>query len=103
MAPKFTVVEDGLMFYDCPGCKIGHHVAVRPRTLENGASWEWNGDLESPTLLPSVLSHYEFTPESGKSTKICHHFVRDGQIQFLSDCTHPLAGQTVPMIDNPTF
>jgi hypothetical protein len=27
----------------------------------------------------------------------CHIFVRDGKIQFLNDCTHELAGKTVPM------
>jgi hypothetical protein len=29
---------------------------------------------------------------------VCHSFVREGQIQFLGDCTHAFAGQTVPMI-----
>lgn len=24
-------------------------------------------------------------------------FIRDGQIQFLGDCTHALAGKTVPL------
>ena len=28
---------------------------------------------------------------------ICHSFVTDGKIQFLSDCTHGLAGQTVEL------
>lgn len=28
---------------------------------------------------------------------ICHSFVRDGLIQYLPDCTHHLAGQTVPL------
>ncbi|MGC4033677.1 MAG: hypothetical protein QM754_18485 [Tepidisphaeraceae bacterium] len=27
----------------------------------------------------------------------CHSFVRDGQIEFLGDCTHELAGKTVPL------
>lgn len=27
----------------------------------------------------------------------CHSFVRDGQIEFLSDCTHALAGKTVSL------
>ncbi len=29
--------------------------------------------------------------------EVCHSFVTDGQIQFLGDCTHKLAGQTVPL------
>src|SRR5436309_254590 len=28
---------------------------------------------------------------------VCHSFVRDGLIEFLGDCTHPLAGRTVPL------
>ena len=30
---------------------------------------------------------------------VCHSFVVNGQIQFLPDCTHALAGQTVPIPD----
>lgn len=30
---------------------------------------------------------------------VCHSFVRDGRIQFLSDCTHKLANQTVDLPD----
>lgn len=29
----------------------------------------------------------------------CHSFVTDGRIQFLGDCTHSLAGQTVDLPD----
>ena len=28
-----------------------------------------------------------------------HSYVTDGRIQYLSDCTHPLAGQTVDLPD----
>lgn len=31
----------------------------------------------------------------------CHSFVQSGRIQFLSDCTHALAGQTVDLPDLP--
>jgi hypothetical protein len=27
----------------------------------------------------------------------CHSWVKNGEIQFLSDCDHALAGQTVPL------
>lgn len=38
-----------------------------------------------------------------RTTKRCHSFVTNGNIQFLSDCTHALAGQTValPPIPEP--
>jgi hypothetical protein len=29
--------------------------------------------------------------------RVCHSFVVDGRIQFLGDCTHHLAGQTVDL------
>lgn len=28
---------------------------------------------------------------------VCHSFVFDGEIRFLGDCTHALAGKTVPL------
>lgn len=28
---------------------------------------------------------------------ICHSFITDGSIEYLSDCTHELAGETVPL------
>lgn len=60
--------------------------------------WTWNGDTEKPTLSPSILTRWAgggiFATEL-----VCHSFVNDGMVQFLSDCTHELAGQTVPLLD----
>lgn len=28
---------------------------------------------------------------------VCHSFIKDGQIQYLDDCTHRLKNQTVPL------
>jgi hypothetical protein len=33
----------------------------------------------------------------------CHSFLRNGQWEFLSDCAHRLAGQTVPMVPIPSW
>jgi hypothetical protein len=33
--------------------------------------------------------------------EICHSFVTAGHIQFLSDCTHEMAGQTVEIPEWP--
>jgi len=30
-------------------------------------------------------------------TEVCHYFLKGGMLQFLGDCTHTLAGQTVPL------
>ena len=43
-------------------------------------------------LSRRVQSWYKTAPD-----RVCHSFVTDGNIQFLSDCTHSLAGQTVPL------
>lgn len=82
------------MFY-CPGCKMQHGVWVSPNKNDLGASWGFNGDFDNPTITPSILAKYK--NENGD--QVCHSFVTDGKIQFLGDCTHELAGQTVEMID----
>lgn len=69
----------------CPGCKMLHHIDKK---------WDWDGSVYSPTISPSILVRWQFT---GKQEERCHSFIRHGQWEFLSDCTHALAGQTVPM------
>lgn len=72
-------------WFHCPGCANAHPVEV-PR-------WSWNGSLERPTFTPSLLCNKDH-PASR-----CHSFITDGMIHFLSDCWHPLAGQTVEIPD----
>lgn len=81
------------LFFECPGCKILHGINVG---LGSGPRWWWNGDAEKPTFTPSIKTHYPYG--IGKEI-ICHSYVTDGVIQFLGDCTHELAGKSVPMID----
>jgi hypothetical protein len=38
-----------------------------------------------------------WSDESITDTPRCHSFVVEGQMQFLSDCTHEMAGQIVPI------
>lgn len=106
--------DNGLLFW-CPGCNGAHRVqhgeGPRPR-------WGWNGSINKPTFTPSILvTGTDFT-EKGKADfeawhaagfpdrngvpfeskpMVCHSFVTDGRIQFLGDCTHALAGQTVDL------
>lgn len=77
--------DQKLYLFHCPGCKYGHFFEV-PR-------WTWNGSLEAPTVSPSLL----IAQEDPKAR--CHLFLRDGMIEFLSDCHHELAGKTVPIPD----
>ena len=67
--------------------------------------WEWNGDLNNPTVSPSIRISYPANPNALEEFKewrlerCCHMFVKDGKIQFLNDCTHLLAGLTVDIPD----
>lgn len=61
--------------------------------------WGFNGDVDKPTFTPS-LAVLSATRISNEYTEMrCHSFIRDGQIQYLPDCDHELAGQTIDMID----
>lgn len=81
------LATDGTLMFWCPGCKEHHGVPV-----DGSRGWEWDGDKVRPTIKPSILVR------SGRDMKnVCHSFVRGGHIEFLSDCTHDLAGKTVPL------
>lgn len=91
---RLEEVEGGrqLLLWHCSGCDGPHGVDV---VQAPGAErvWAWNGSLAAPTLSPSVVVRVRFTVE--RPDRVCHSFVRDGSQQFLGDCTHRLAGQTV--------
>lgn len=84
--------DDGRMIFECPGCDMAHGVYV---DREQRPRWDWNGDMVRPTFSPSILVRWDWGEKREK--KVCHSFVRDGQIQFFGDCTHGLAGKTVPL------
>lgn len=92
------VVTSISFWFFCPGCQCAHSVPVADENYFRGVdgSTPWTiSDAASilagrPTLSPSLLT----TNGQGRT---CHSFVREGQIQFLNDCTHPLAGVTVPL------
>lgn len=85
------VIEDsdacgpGTKIFWCPGCECLHFF-VPPR-------WTWDGSRTAPTVSPSILVT---THDAGRESR-CHLFVRSGHLEYLSDCTHALAGQTVAM------
>lgn len=84
----------------CPGCDSAKAIptAAEDGTLPpDGPHWEFDGNLEAPTLSPSILQH-----QSG-SVPQCHSYVKAGQWEFLGDCTHALAGKTVPMVPLPDY
>ena len=68
---------------------------IRSGTRDETPCWTWNGDTARPTLRPSLLTRMEWK----EPPVVCHSFVNDGFVEFLSDSTHSFAGQTVPLID----
>lgn len=117
-----NVAGGGLAFW-CQGCKEAHVVWVGEG---QGPRWGWNGDAERPVFTPSVrVTGRSFTakgkadfhawhmsgcpkpaPQFDAADTRCHTFVgcngaQPGEIIFLSDCTHELAGQTLPLAEMP--
>lgn len=100
----------GHLIPKCPGCGDSHLI---------GETWRFNGDLDRPTFSPSLLvrtghhanplhkdgddcwCNYEqrYGEKPPFACYVCHSFIRDGKIEFLGDCTHPLAGQTADLPD----
>ena len=106
MMPRVRRTEQGISF-KCPGCGDNHAI---PTTGPH--AWGFNGNYDRPTLTPSVLvrsGHYAPHWKQGDACWCgkdygfecyrCHSFVENGQIRFLADCTHKLAGQTVDLAE----
>lgn len=106
MRTSVSVAEGERLHFWCPGCDDVHGI-----TYGEG-QWTWDGDLVNPTITPSILvGGVQWAPEFSFHRKnhsvdvgertTCHSFVTDGRIQFLDDCTHALAGQTVDLPEWP--
>jgi len=73
--------------------------------------WSWNGDVEIPTLKPSIRTSGSRDITDTEADRICaggrvevekhvcHSQVNDGVVKFLGDSTHVLAGIEVPLED----
>ena len=114
--------------FNCPACKHATVLCVNwlPKgyvespTAQGKPHWGFNGDFEKPTFTPSVLTRYGHYATASQQPgecacdfqerypdeepwpwpcAICHSYLTDGKIQFLSDCTHVLANQTVDLPD----
>lgn len=105
-----------MLLFWCPGCDGAHGVR---HGAGPGPRWGWNGDVNKPTFTPSINVVYDHLSEASRARNtafhaehgrymtheelpydqrdVCHSFVKDGRIQFLGDCTHALAGQTVDL------
>lgn len=92
--------------FECPGCASDPRLAPfkydRSHSIPTTGdkAWGFNGNVDKPTFTPSILVHPHGARDDKNEvfqTPRCHSFVTDGRIQFLGDCTHALAGQTVDL------
>lgn len=110
-----SVAGGGLTFW-CQGCREAHTVWVGQG---HGPRWTWNNDADKPVFGPSVLvrgvqpltdeqhqAWMDGAPLPEPKPLVCHTFVgcngaQPGEIVFLSDCTHELAGKVMPLAELP--
>lgn len=86
--------ENGTLYryvFFCPGCETEHYFWT------NGNGWTFNGDLDNPTVQPSIL-----TKTGPNGMKRCHCWITDGKIRFFDDCDHELKGQTLELRNDST-
>lgn len=92
----------------CPACEEMH---ILPDT------WKFDGNLESPTFSPSFRhSGHKTINVDGRWTgewerdangkaipSVCHYILTAGVLNYCGDCTHAMAGQSIPLPCIPDF
>lgn len=81
--------------FKCPACGFLHKFCTADAHTEGWPVWTLTGTPEKPTIRDSILVKEDFG--ENHESRQCHSFVTDGQISFCGDCTHSMAGQTVPL------
>lgn len=85
----------------CFGCGCDHVIYTDIDAI--GIKWWFNNNLAKPTFSPSVLlrtgsladpKHIDEVPPT-----CCHFFIKNGCIEYLTDCTHYLKGQTIELLE----
>lgn len=89
------------LMFSCPGCAAGGpegydglHMLPVNCSMAKTPSWNWNGNLDAPTLSPSILT---------QGYVRCHCFLTEGIFDFLPDSEHPFSGQKIQIPDLPQW
>lgn len=102
---KLQIYEPNVYAFYCSGCGYKHYIPVKGARPEYNLQWVFSGTLDNPTLTPSILKRTgsfadpAFVDPPEIPPTICHFFITDGKVIYLSDCTHKLAGQTIDLPD----
>jgi hypothetical protein len=105
-AGKFMRRGADRYFHWCPACEEAHPLPDR---------WTFNGNLDAPTFSPSFRhTGKQIEKINGKWTGewvrdaagkpldwCCHYILTNGVLNFCGDCTHAMAGKSVPMVPWP--
>lgn len=94
--------DSGIVYkgFKCPGCGRYHDVVIQKPPASPLPLWTYNGNDERPTFQPSLLCTWKLwdkVRDAWGPEQRCHSYITDGRIQFLQDCTHPFAGQTLDL------
>lgn len=84
-------IKDGekiKMVFWCPACHNYHWVQINSNLKP---FWKFNNDLNKPTFSPSILV------KNSDGEVECHLFIKEGNIEYLEDCTHDFKALTIPM------
>ncbi len=57
--------------------------------------WTWNGDLDKPTLKPSIRTKYY----NGKEMTEIHFWLNDGIVECLYDCEDDNIGKKFSLLE----
>ncbi len=84
------IKEDEIQYrqygYRCLGCECFHFFKI----VEDGGKHTFNKDMDNPTVTPSLLCDWQGVPK-------CHSYIKNGKVQYLSDCEHKYAGLTIDL------
>lgn len=113
LTPKWKQIGSNRIGFYCPGCDDIHMIDTD--------RWTFTFKNDKGTISPSVLvksghfaDHYKAedncwckyyaehpTEEPVYKCGICHLFLVDDVISYLTDCTHTYAGKVIPLPDFP--
>lgn len=110
-SPYLRRAEDAYVHW-CPGCEEVHRLPD---------SWQFNGNIQSPTFKPSFkhsgmkrnivdgkwigegVDAWIYDNKGKPIPYICHYILTNGILNFCDDCTHSLAGKSIPIPKLPEY
>ena len=64
---KESEKHKGMMSFYCPGCKEVHTIITHKQDYPSPV-WEFNGDMDNPTVSPSIKVSFRHPKGYGKGT-----------------------------------